>query len=247
MSEKIQKVLAGYGLGSRREIEAWLVAGRIRVNGQLAKLGDRITLKDHVEVDGKTVRLEEKKATLPRILLYYKSEGEICSRIDPEGRRTVFANLPKLSKSRWIMVGRLDINTSGLLIFTTDGELANFLMHPKQEIEREYAVRVLGGLNPEQITLLKKGVMLEDGPARFLRIKEQGGEGINKWYHVVLQEGRNREIRRMFEALGLQVSRLIRIRYHTLVLPTYLSRGKFIELETEEVKTFLKNLKTDGV
>lgn len=238
--EKVQKVLSGLGLGSRREIETWIEAGRIKINGRLAKLGDRVTLNDKVEVDKKLIHFEEKKAGLPKVLLYYKPDGEVCSRKDPGGRRTVFENLPKLAKSRWIMVGRLDLNTSGLLLFTTDGELANFLMHPKHQIEREYAVRVLGGLSDAQIKALKKGVMLEDGLAKFLRIEEQGGEGANKWYHVVLQEGRNREIRRMFEALGLQVSRLIRVRYGTIFLPANLSRGKMIELTEGEVKAFLK-------
>jgi 23S rRNA pseudouridine2605 synthase len=243
-SERIQKVLSGQGLGSRREIEGWIVSGRVRVNGHLAKLGDRITLEDRIQIDEKLVFFEKvEKATLPRILLYYKPEGEICSRKDPEGRRTAFDNLPRVRGGRWIMVGRLDINTSGLLLFTTDGELANFLMHPSHEVEREYAVRVLGGLNPAQIEILKKGVMLEDGLARFSSVREEAGDGANRWYHVILQEGRNREIRRMFDALGLQVSRLIRVRYGPLILPTTLSRGKMIELTADETKLFLKNIK----
>lgn len=243
LNERIQKVLSGQGLGSRREIETWITAGRVQVNGKLAKLGDRITFQDRVSVDGKLIRFQVEKPSLPPILLYYKPEGEVCSRKDPEGRRTVFQSLPKTSQGRWIMVGRLDINTSGLLIFTTDGELANFLMHPRNEIEREYAVRVLGGLTPEQIQVLTKGVMLEDGLARFISIQEQEGDGVNRWYHVVLREGRNREIRRMFEALGLQVSRLIRVRYGPFILPPSLSRGRILELAEDEIAWFLQALK----
>ena len=194
VTEKIQKVLSGQGLGSRREIETWIESGRIEVNGSTAKLGDRISHKDRLKLDGKPLLFNEQEKIFPRVLLYYKPEGEVCSKKDPEGRRTVFENLRKVARGRWIMVGRLDLNTSGLLIFTTDGELANYMMHPRNQIEREYAVRVLGGITLEQMTMLKKGVMLEDGPARFLSIKEQGGEGVNRWYHVILQEGRNREI-----------------------------------------------------
>ncbi len=243
-NEKIQKVLSNHGLASRREIETWIQAGRVRVNGELAKLGDRITVTDRIQVDGSVIALQAEKPKLPKILLYYKPEGEVCSRKDPDGRRTVFENLPRLSQGRWIMVGRLDINTSGLLLFTTDGALAHFLMHPSNEIEREYAVRVLGGLTAEQIQVLKKGVMLEDGLARFISIKEQAGEGVNRWYHVVLREGRNREIRRMFESLGLQVSRLIRVRYGPMILPSDLSRARRVELTEDEVKEFLVRLKS---
>ena len=242
LPEKIQKILSTQGLGSRREIETWIASGRIRVNGHIAKLGDRITTQDHVEVDEKLVHFHTEKQLIPKVLLYYKPDGEICSRKDPEGRQTVFDRLPAIRQGRWIMVGRLDINTSGLLLFTTNGDLANFLMHPRHEIEREYAVRVLGGLSLEQIQVLKKGVMLEDGPARFISIKEQQGEGANRWYHVVLREGRNREIRRIFEALGLQISRLIRVRYGPLLLPGHLSRGKILELPPDEVKWLLKSL-----
>ncbi len=242
VGERIQKVLATQGLASRREIETWIEKGRIIVNGKVAHLGDRLSGEERVMLDHKPLHLQQAKSTTPRILLYYKPEGEVCTQKDPEGRRTVFQNLPRVGLGRWIMVGRLDINTSGLLLFTTDGELANFLMHPSHEIEREYAVRVLGGLNDEQMTQLKKGVLLEDGLAQFLSVVEQGGEGANKWYHVVLKEGRNREIRRMFEALGLQVSRLIRVRYGPFLLPTNLSRGKKQELTVEEVKAYLKFL-----
>lgn len=244
VTEKIQKVLSGHGLGSRREIETWIEAGRIEVNGRVAKLGDRVSAKDRLKLDGKPLFFNAEEKTFPRILLYYKPAGEVCSRKDPEGRRTVFGNLPKVSRGRWIMVGRLDLNTSGLLLFTTDGELANYMMHPRNQIEREYAVRVLGGLTAEQMTMLKKGVMLEDGLAKFVNIVEQGGEGVNRWYHVILQEGRNREIRRMFDALGLQVSRLIRVRYGPITLPAKLSRGKMAELTVEEVKGFMKALKS---
>ena len=241
-TEKIQKTLSNQGLGSRRELETWISAGRIRVNGQIAKLGDRISVEDRVEVDERRIYFEAQKDMLPRVLLYYKPEGEVCSRSDPEKRRTVFESLPRVGLGRWIMVGRLDLNTSGLLLFTTDGELANFLMHPSHEVEREYAVRILGGLTPDQISMLKQGVMLEDGLAKFLSLEEQAGEGANRWYHVVLKEGRNREIRRMFDALGLQISRLIRVRYGPFTLPASLSRGRRMEFSVEEVNNFLKQL-----
>ncbi|PKH26834.1 23S rRNA pseudouridine(2605) synthase RluB [Enterobacterales bacterium CwR94] len=237
MSEKLQKVLARAGHGSRREIEAMIVAGRVSVNGKLATLGDRIeadkSLK--IRIDSHLVSVTESVTEVCRVLAYYKPEGELCTRNDPEGRPTVFDRLPKLRAARWIAVGRLDINTSGLLLFTTDGELANRLMHPSREVEREYAVRVFGQVDDEKLRQLSKGVQLEDGPASFKTIKFTGGEGINQWYTVTLTEGRNREVRRLWEAVGVQVSRLIRVRYGDIDLPKGLPRGGWTELTLEPV------------
>lgn len=234
IAERLQKVLAQTGLGARREIEAWIVAGRIEVNGRVAELGQKVVPSDRIKVNGKLVHTRF-AAEVPRVLLYHKPEGEIVSRSDPEGRPTVFEHLPIVRKGRWIAIGRLDYNTSGLLMFTNDGTLANQLMHPRFEIEREYAVRILGELTPEQIETLKTGVQLEDGLAQFNTLFEAGGEGVNRWYHVTLNEGRNREVRRMFEALELTVSRLMRVRYGTVALPTRLKRGMWMELPAEEV------------
>lgn len=232
--ERLQKVLAQAGLGSRREIEEWIVAGRISVNGLPASLGQKIGPGDRVKYNGKLVPLRFTART-PRVLIYHKTEGEIVSREDPEGRPTVFERLPMLRKGRWIAVGRLDFNTSGLLLFTNDGSLANRLMHPRYELEREYAVRVLGQLADEQIESLKSGIQLEDGVARFTSLSDQGGEGANHWYKVTLAEGRNREVRRMFEAVGLTVSRLMRVRYGPVTLPSRLKRGMWMELPEAEV------------
>ena len=240
-SEKIQKVLSRYGYGSRREIEGWLVAGRIHLNNKLAKLGDRMTLADAIKLDGRLVILRPEVA-LPKVLMYYKPVGQVCSRKDPEGRPTVFDALPKVQNARWIMIGRLDFNTSGLILFTTHGELANALMHPKQQIEREYAVRVFGSLSEEQTKMLLKGVELEDGFAQFKALKDEGGEGHNHWYHVVLTEGRNREVRRMFEYFNMTVSRLIRIRFGDFSLPRELARGKTLMLTDVEVKALFKSV-----
>ncbi|MCX7122321.1 MAG: pseudouridine synthase [Gammaproteobacteria bacterium] len=240
-SEKIQKVLSRYGYGSRREIETWLSAGRIQLNNQLAKLGDRMTHADSIKLDGRLVIMRPEVA-MPKVLMYYKPVGEVCSRKDPEGRPTVFDALPKVRDARWIMIGRLDFNTSGLLMFTTHGELANALMHPRQQVEREYAVRVFGSLTEEQIKILLKGVELEDGFAQFKDLKDQGGEGHNHWYHVVLTEGRNREVRRMFEYFNMVVSRLIRVRFGDLTLPRDLPRGKTLMLTDPEVKTLFKSV-----
>lgn len=233
MSEKLQKVLANSGHGSRREIEAMIQAGRISVDGKIATLGDRIEVNAsiRVRIDGHVVALREPEETVCRVLAYYKPEGELCTRKDPEGRPTVFDRLPKMRGSRWVAVGRLDVNTSGLLLFTTDGELANRLMHPSREVEREYVVRVFGQVDEEKIKQLRKGVQLEDGMAAFRTISFQGGEGMNQWYNVTLTEGRNREVRRLWEAVDVQVSRLIRIRYGALGLPKGLPRGGWTELD----------------
>jgi len=228
--ERLHKALAAIGVASRRDIEEMIIAGRISVNEMPAGIGQKVTPADRVRVNGKLVQLRF-EAKVPRVLLYHKPEGEIVSRDDPEGRPSVFENLPKLRHGRWISVGRLDFNTSGLLMFTDDGGLANRLMHPRYEMEREYAVRILGELTDEQIAMLKEGVQLSDGVARFLSVEDRGGEGSNHWYHVILAEGRNREVRRMFEAMELTVSRLMRVRYGPVLLPSRLKRGMWEDLE----------------
>jgi len=239
MSEKLQKVLARAGLGSRREMEAVIAEGRVSVNGSLVTLGTRVEETDKVRLDGNPVQVVTEEDSVCRILAYHKPEGELCTRKDPEGRKTVFDRLPPLKTGRWIAIGRLDINTSGLLLFTTDGELANRLMHPSHEVEREYSVRVFGEVTPKVIQNLRTGVELEDGPAKFQKIKgvpaEVGAEGLNQWYNVLLSEGRNREVRRLWESQGIQVSRLIRIRYGSLVLDRRLPRGGWSELSLEEI------------
>lgn len=235
--ERLQKLLANSGLGSRREIEGWIAEGRVTVNGVKAGLGDQAGPGDKVCVDGRQIYFEAAARTAPRVIAYYKPEGEVTTRSDPEGRPTVFASLPKAGRARWVTVGRLDINTSGLLLFTTDGELANRLMHPSTQVEREYAVRVLGEPAPEALKSLERGIELEDGPARFEKVKSAGGEGVNRWYHVVLREGRNREVRRLWEAVGITVSRLIRLRYGTVELGRGLKRGRWREIEGAELRT----------
>lgn len=234
-SEKLQKVLARAGMGSRRELEEWISAGRVKVNGQIATLGDRVTAADRITVDGKKLAAPTSKAG-HSILLYNKPLGEICTRNDPEGRPTVFDHMPQLQHARWVTVGRLDINTTGLLLFTTDGELANKLMHPSTRIEREYAVRVMGEVTEEMLRNLTRGVELEDGIARFDGISDGGGEGANHWYHVVIQEGRNREVRRLWESQGVKVSRLKRVRYGNIQIPSYVRAGKFVELPASSAK-----------
>lgn len=239
-SEKLQKVLARAGIGSRREMEEWISGGRVTVDGKPATLGDRIGTNQQVRVDGHPVQIASEQEQICRVLAYHKPEGEICSRTDPEGRPTVFSRLPKIKGARWIAIGRLDINTSGLLLFTTDGELANRLMHPKFEVEREYAVRVFGDVNDAMIQRLRTGVELEDGKANFKKIKALPGEGINRWFHVVLTEGRNREVRRMWESQGAVVSRLIRVRYGDLLLPKHLPAGGYAEYPLDEVNYLRK-------
>ncbi len=234
-TEKLQKVLARAGLGSRREMEAAIEAGRAKVNGKVARLGDRIEMRDRVEFDDRPVTLRAADETPRRVIMYNKPEGELCTRKDPEGRRTVFERLPRLKGERWIAIGRLDINTSGLLLFTTDGELANRLMHPSTQIEREYAVRVMGEVRREHVVAMVEGVMLEDGPARFTDVQEFGGEGINTWFHVVIMEGRNREVRRLWESQGLTVSRLKRVRYGNIFLDKRARAGEWVELTQDEI------------
>lgn len=224
--EKLQKVLARLGLGSRREIERWISDGRISVDDRVATLGDRVTPRARVKVDGRPIKMESVENSV-RLLLYNKPEGEVCSASDPEGRKTVFDRLPKLQGERWIIVGRLDINTTGLLLFTTDGELANKLMHPSSEIDREYLVRVLGTANGQVLENLKTGVELEDGFAQFTDIVDGGGEGVNHWYYVCLKEGRNREVRRLWESQGLQVNRLKRVRFGPVFMPSRLKAGQY--------------------
>ncbi|SFN54925.1 23S rRNA pseudouridine(2605) synthase RluB [Xenorhabdus japonica] len=242
-TEKLQKVLARSGHGSRREIEGYIQQGRISIDGKTAKLGDRIEVKLSVKIrlDGRILNIKEPQKSVCRVLAYYKPEGELCTRHDPEGRPTVFDRLPKMQGARWIAVGRLDINTCGLLLFTTDGELANRLMHPSCEVEREYAVRVFGEVDNAKLRQLTQGVQLEDGPASFKTIAFKGGEGINQWYNVILTEGRNREVRRLWEAVGVQVSRLIRVRYGDIDLPKGLPRAGWTELGLEQTN-YLRQL-----
>lgn len=232
--EKLQKVLARAGIGSRREMERWIEAGRVTVNGRLAKLGDRVVAEARIQVDDKPVDVEDNQQT--RVILYHKPPGEVSSRKDPEGRRTVFDRLPKLRSGRWISIGRLDFNTSGLLLFTTDGELANGLMHPSSNIEREYMVRVKGEVSEDTLKVLREGVMLEDGVARFTDIQDGGGEGSNHWYYVVIMEGRTREVRRLWESQDCVVSRLKRTRYGNVFIPSKVKQGQWVELTTREVK-----------
>ncbi|MBX2824357.1 MAG: pseudouridine synthase [Gammaproteobacteria bacterium] len=231
MAERLQKILANTGLGSRRELESWIADGLVNVNGKKAQLGDKADADDSLTVKGRFYRVVDEAGAQSRVLMYHKPLGEVTTRNDPEGRKTVFDRLPRLSSGRWISVGRLDINTLGLLLLTDDGELANGLMHPSSELEREYAVRVNGTVTQDIIERLSTGVELEDGPAKFDRIRHDGGDGSNQWYRVVLREGRNREVRRLWESQNLQVSRLIRVRYGPVLLPKWLTRGRYEELD----------------
>lgn len=242
-TEKLQKALADAGMGSRREMERLIETGVVTVNGNPAKLGDRVTAADTIRVEGRLVRRQAPEtAETPRVLLYHKPAGEIVSRDDPEGRPSVFAHLPRVPGGRWIAVGRLDFNTEGLLLFTTSGSLANRLMHPRYEMEREYAVRTVGELTVEDEQKLLKGVELEDGPAKFDTLTDEGGKGLNHWYAVTIREGRNREVRRLFEAVNLTVSRLIRVRYGAVELPPGLLRGKREEMDPADVRRWIAEL-----
>ena len=239
--ERLQKVLAQAGVGSRREMEEWISTGRITVNGVVATLGMRVSEDDVVRADKRTINFKMQSSSLPRVLLYHKQEGEIVSRDDPEKRASVFDKLPKLRGMKWLAIGRLDYNTSGLLIFTTSGDLANRLMHPRFEVEREYAVRVQGRMTNEQMKqMLNEGITLEDGLVKFDKLTDEGGEGYNHWYRVILKEGRNRVVRRTFEALGLTVSRLMRVRFGIVNLPPRLKRGVLAELGAGEVTAILE-------
>ncbi len=237
--QKIHKVLAAAGLGSRREMEELIRAGKVRVNGGAAQLGMRVQPGDVIRVGKRQVTVRD-SAKLPRIIAYHKPEGEIVSHDDPQGRPSVFEKLPPMRRGKWLAVGRLDYNTSGLLIFTTSGELCNRLMHPRYEVEREYAVRIIGKLSEEQFRQLKKGVRLEDGMARFDLIEERGGRGLNNWYRVVLREGRNRIVRRMFDAVGFRVSRLMRVRFGVVSLPFGLRRGTWREMDDTQTGAVLE-------
>jgi 23S rRNA pseudouridine2605 synthase len=238
---KLHKALAQAGLGSRREMESLVRSGRVTVNGKPAVIGARVGPRDVIQVNGRTLA-GSSEAVPARVLLYYKPEGEIVSHDDPGGRPSVFDQLPRLRGAKWLAVGRLDFNTSGLLILTTSGELANRMTHPRYEIEREYAVRVLGRITPEQQARLIAGIELDDGVARCDSVQDRGGEGANHWYHIVLREGRNREVRRLFEALGLKVSRLMRVRFGAIALPRGLKRGGYVELSRRETRELLATL-----
>ena len=236
--ERLQKVMAQSGHGSRRNIEILIAQGHITINGQVAKLGDSVGPGDKVKLDGKLLHLRYGEP-LPRVLLYHKTAGEIVTRDDPEKRPTVFDKLPKVNGGRWVSVGRLDFNTEGLLIFTTSGELANRLTHPRFEVEREYAVRVMGELTEEQRSKLLTGVDIDGESCKFDSLEDRGGEGSNHWYHVILREGKNREVRRMMEAVGLMVSRLMRVRFGSVELPGHIKRGMMREMEEAQIQDLL--------
>ena len=238
--ERIQKLLARAGVGSRREVESWIGAGRLSINGKPVEPGQKATVDDRIELDGKRLDIVAGAELVRRVLIYNKPEGEVTTRRDPEGRPTVFDSLPRLRDHRWIAIGRLDINTTGLVLFTTDGELANRLMHPSRQIDREYAVRVFGDVDEAMVKRLSEGVLLDDGMAKFSDISEAGGKGINQWFHVTLLEGRNREVRRLWESQGVRVSRLKRVRYGPVFLPSRLTVGKWEELDQKAVDSLSK-------
>ncbi len=242
--ERIQKLLAHHGVASRRQVDAMLQQGRITVDGKTASPGDQISGREKIALDGKLIRIARFDPR-PRLLMYHKPIGEVCTRADPQGRPDVFRNLPHLALSRWVSIGRLDINTSGLILFTNQGELANRLMHPSYEIEREYAVRVYGSVSTEMLAQLKQGVELDDGRARFEEIIDSGGEGTNHWYHVILKEGKNREVRRLWQAVGVEVSRLLRVRYDSFNLPKWLKPGKYRFFEDAVIKRLYQRLDLD--
>ena len=245
--ERLQKLLARTGLGSRREIDAWIAAGRLSVNGETAQPGQKAKATDRITLDGRELKLTGAQQPSRRVLVYNKPEGEVTTRRHTEGRPTVFDRLPRLNDERWIAVGRLDINTSGLILFTTDGELANRLMHPSYQIDREYAVRVFGEVDEAMLNRLREGILLDDGQAAFSDISEAGGSGINRWFHVTLLEGRNREVRRLWESQGVKVSRLKRVRYGPIFLNSRLSIGRWEELDQKGVDALSKSVKLDPV
>jgi 23S rRNA pseudouridine2605 synthase len=244
MSEKLQKMLAGAGLGSRRELEKWIVAGRVSVNGSTATLGDRAEASDRIMVDGRVIKTNRDE--IPRVLMYSKPEGEVSTTSDPDGRPTVFEVLPKINSGRWIAIGRLDINTSGLLLFTNYGELANRLMHPSYEIKREYLARIHGDVDQKMLNNLMDGVVLDDGLAKFQTVKAQHHRNpeertsSNQWFRCILAEGKTREVRRLWESQDVEVSRLKRISYGPIELPSFIRRSEFIELEPKQVASLFK-------
>ena len=244
MSEKLQKMLAGAGLGSRRELEKWIVAGRVSVNGSTATLGDRAEASDRIMVDGRVIKTNRNE--IPRVLMYSKPEGEVSTTSDPDGRPTVFDVLPKINSGRWIAIGRLDINTSGLLLFTNYGELANRLMHPSYEIKREYLARIHGDVDQKMLNNLMGGVVLDDGLAKFQTVKAQHHRNpeerisSNQWFRCILAEGKTREVRRLWESQDVEVSRLKRISYGPIELPSFIRRSEFIELEPKQVASLFK-------
>lgn len=248
LGERIQKVLARGGIGSRREIEGWVTEGRLKLNGVAVTLGTRIKAGDYLTINDRVVNWDKFTVQPTRVLLYHKPTGEVVTRRDPEGRPVVFTQLPSLVASRWIAVGRLDINTSGLLLVTNNGELANRLMHPSTQVEREYAVRVLGEVPDAVIERLKQGVELEDGKAKFDDIRFYAGEGANKWYYVTVKEGRNRLVRRLWESQNVVVSRLMRVRYGPVVLPERLKAHSFYELDAKELELLFEfaGMKEEG-
>lgn len=248
MSEKLQKVLARAGLGSRRELETWISDGRVSVNGTVATLGDRVGSEDTLRVDGRIIKVKAEEDTVQRVIMYHKPPGEVCSRNDPEGRPTVFDNLPRLQGMRWVQVGRLDINTTGMMLFTTDGELAHRLMHPSNGFVREYAVRVRGSMTAEKRQAMLDGVLLEDGVSKFDSIEDAGGaeEGANHWYKATLTGGKYREVRRLFQSQDLEVARLMRIRFGDLTLPPQLRQGRWMELEPEQMKALIEKVDLKG-
>nr|WP_197488436.1 pseudouridine synthase [Methylomonas koyamae] len=238
--ERIQKLLARAGLGSRREIERWITDGKLLVNGNPVQLGYHLKPGDHLQINGRIVKWEKYAEQPTRVLVYHKPVGELVTRRDPEGRPVIFTQLPRLQVGRWIAVGRLDINTSGLILVTNNGELANRLMHPSREVEREYAVRILGEVDDAMLERLKQGVELDDGPAHFEDVSFYAGEGANKWFYATVKQGRNRLVRRLWESQGVKVSRLIRVRYGDVTLPERVRAHSFYELEAKELQGLME-------